>query len=63
MVEAPLLFVAANFDYVGVPSTQMGTTLPYAPTMRFRTVDSGHFVHIEKADEVNHHVHEFLLSL
>lgn len=63
MVHMPLLLVAADQDQVGVPSTQLSTTLPYAPTMRIRTVDAGHFVHIEKPKEVNKHFHDFLQSL
>ena len=53
VIEQPSLFIAAERDSVGIPSEQLRSTLPYAPGMKIRTVDAGHFLHIERADEVN----------
>lgn len=62
-IEQPSLFIAADRDAVGLPARQLMATLPYAPGMRIRSVDSGHFLHIEQADEVNEHLYEFIQSL
>jgi soluble epoxide hydrolase/lipid-phosphate phosphatase len=63
MMEQPSLFITADRDPVGLPARQLMVTLPYAPGMRIRSVDSGHFLHIEQADEVNEHLYEFFQSL
>jgi pimeloyl-ACP methyl ester carboxylesterase len=63
IIEQPSLFIAADRDAVGLPARQLMATLPYAPGMRIRSVDSGHFLHIEQADEVNEHLYEFIQSL
>ncbi|CAG5186751.1 uncharacterized protein ALTATR162_LOCUS11693 [Alternaria atra] len=63
MIEQPALFIAAQRDTVGVPALQLNMTLPFSPALQIRTVDAGHFVHIEKAEEVNEALHEFFQSL
>lgn len=63
LIEQPSLFIGAERDPVGIPARQLMTTLPYAPAMRIRSVDSGHFLHIEQADEVNEHLYKFFQSL
>ncbi|KAI4680729.1 uncharacterized protein J4E84_007869 [Alternaria hordeiaustralica] len=63
IIEQPSLFVAAERDAVGIPSEQLRTMLPYAPKMQIRSVDAGHFVHIEQADEVNEALYDFIQGL
>ena len=63
IIERPSLFIGAERDPVGLPARQLMATLPYAPRMQVRSVDSGHFLHIEQADEVNEHLYEFFQSL
>jgi pimeloyl-ACP methyl ester carboxylesterase len=63
MIEQPALFIAAQRDTVGVPALQLNMTLPFSPALQIRTVDAGHFVHIEKAEEVNKALHGFFESL
>ncbi|KNG48507.1 alpha/beta-hydrolase [Stemphylium lycopersici] len=63
MIGQPSLFIAADRDTVGVPAQQLIGMLPFAPAMQIRSVDSGHFVHIERADRVNEVLSEFLQSL
>ncbi|KAH6865264.1 Alpha/Beta hydrolase protein [Alternaria rosae] len=63
IIEQPSLFIAAERDSVGIPSEQLRSTLPYAPGMQIRTVDAGHFLHIEQADEVNEALYDFIQGL
>ena len=63
VIEQPSLFIAAERDAVGIPSEQLRSMLPYAPRMQIRNVDAGHFVHIERADEVNELLYDFVQSL
>jgi len=63
VIEQPSLFIAAERDSVGIPSEQLRSTLPYAPGMQIRTVDAGHFLHIERADEVNEALYDFVQGL
>ena len=63
IIEQPSLFIGAERDPVGLPAQQLMATLPYAPRMHVKSVDSGHFLHIEQADEVNEHLYEFFQSL
>ncbi|KAH6862970.1 Alpha/Beta hydrolase protein [Alternaria alternata] len=63
IIEQPSLFIGADRDPVGLPARQLMATLPYAPRMHVKSVDSGHFLHIEQADEVNEHLYEFFQSL
>ncbi|KAG9189383.1 hypothetical protein G6011_06251 [Alternaria panax] len=62
-IEQPSLFIGAERDAVGIPSEQLLNTLPFAPRIQVRTVDAGHFLHIEQADEVNEILHDFLQTL
>ncbi|THX79719.1 alpha/beta-hydrolase [Aureobasidium pullulans] len=63
VIEQPSLFIGAEKDSVGIPSEQLLSTLPFAPGMQIRTVSAGHFLHIEKADEVNEVLYNFIQSL
>ncbi|THW33582.1 alpha/beta-hydrolase [Aureobasidium pullulans] len=60
VIEQPSLFIGAEKDSVGIPSEQLLSTLPFAPGMQIRTVSAGHFLHIEKADEVNEVLYNFI---
>ncbi|KAH6638715.1 putative epoxide hydrolase 2 [Boeremia exigua] len=62
-IEQPSLFIAAEQDTVGIPAAQLSAMLPYAPAMQIRTIDAGHFVHVEKAREVNEVLYDFFQSL
>lgn len=63
VIQQPSLFIGANRDPVGIPVRQLSTTVPYAPALQIRSVDSGHFLHIEQAGEVNEHLYKFFQSL
>ncbi|THY80317.1 alpha/beta-hydrolase [Aureobasidium pullulans] len=63
VIEQPSLFIGAEKDSVGIPSEQLLSTLPFAPGMQIRTVSAGHFLHIEKADEVNEVLYNFIQSV
>jgi pimeloyl-ACP methyl ester carboxylesterase len=59
----PSLFIGANRDPIGIPAVQLSITLPYAQAIQIRTVDAGHYVQSEQAQEVNTYLHNFFLSL
>ncbi|RYN29000.1 hypothetical protein AA0114_g12405 [Alternaria tenuissima] len=63
IITKPTLVVTSNRDPVCLPSITLNNTLPYAPFARPRTLDSGHFVQLEKTDELNYELHEFVKSL
>ncbi|KAH6613068.1 Alpha/Beta hydrolase protein [Boeremia exigua] len=60
MIEQPVMFVTAQRDAVGVQSEELKRMVPFAMGMSIRSVDAGHFVHLENAREVNRIVHKFL---
>lgn len=63
IIEQPSLLIGADRDPVGLPARQLMATLPYAPRMQVKSVDSRYFLLIEQADEVNEHLYKFLQSL
>lgn len=42
-----------------MPARAERSTRPYAPDFRVQEIDSGHFLMLEKADEVNKAISEF----
>jgi len=63
IIQQPSLFIAAERDTVGIPAQQLVNMLPFAPAMQIRSVDSGHFVHVERAERVNEALFGFLQGL
>lgn len=49
----PVLLITASNDPVGTPGLAEGSTRPYAPDLRVHQIESGHFLMLEKAEEVN----------
>ena len=56
----PVLLLTASQDPIGAPQTAEGSTLPFASDIRVQAIDSGHFLMLEKADEVNEAIRIFL---
>ncbi|KAH8629749.1 alpha/beta-hydrolase [Alternaria alternata] len=56
----PTLIIVGNDDPVAQPSLQLNNTIPFAPRVRVRTLDAGHFVPLQAVEEVNYELHEFL---
>ncbi|KAL1791757.1 hypothetical protein ACET3X_009508 [Alternaria dauci] len=63
IITAPTFVLTANLDPVFPPSVTLNNTLPWAPRAWPRTLDSGHFVQMERADALNAELHDFLKSL
>ena len=55
----PTLLLTASQDPIGTPGRAELGTRPYAPDFRVQEIDSGHFLMLEKADEVNEALREF----
>lgn len=55
----PVLLLTAAKDPIGTPARAERSTKPYAPDFRVQKIDSGHFMMLEKADEVNKALIEF----
>ena len=49
----PVLLLTAAKDPIGTPSRAELSTLPFAPNIQVREIDSGHFMMLERAEEVN----------
>jgi pimeloyl-ACP methyl ester carboxylesterase len=62
-IGIPVLVITAKNDPVGPPeSVRMGTK-PYAQDYTEKGVDSGHFVQLEKSEEVNGYLKDFLVKI
>ena len=59
-LSKPVLLVTALKDPIGIPVAAEGSTRPYAPQLQIQGVDSGHFLMLEKADEVNEAIRTFV---
>lgn len=49
----PVLLLTATKDPIGTPGRAELGTRPYAPDLEVQGIDSGHFLMLEKAEEVN----------
>ena len=58
-LSKPVLLLTAGKDPIGTPARAEGSTRPYAPDLRVQEIDSGHFMMLEKADEVNKAMSDF----
>ena len=58
LTKSVLLLTAAK-DPIGTPARAELSTRPYAPNLRVQEIESGHFMMLEKADEVNKALWEF----
>ncbi|KAL8728162.1 MAG: hypothetical protein Q9181_005436 [Wetmoreana brouardii] len=58
-ITKPVLLLTAAKDPIGTPARAELSTRPYAPDLMVKEIDSGHFMMLEKADEVNEALEEF----
>ena len=56
----PVLLLTAANDPIGTPALVEALTRPYAPDLKVQQIASGHFMMLEKADEVNKAMSDFL---
>lgn len=55
--------MVADRDPLAIAANQLSNTLPFAKNIRVRTVNSGHYMQLEVPDEVNKHLHQFILDV
>ena len=56
----PVLLLTATDDPLGTPALAENSTRPYAPDLTVRAIKSGHFLMLEKANEVNEALKAFI---
>ena len=61
-ITKPVLLLTAAKDPIGTPARAEAGTRPYAPDLRVQQIDSGHFMMLEKANEVNEALGAFFES-
>ena len=59
----PVLLLTASDDPIGTPAAAEGSTRPSAPDLQVQEIKSGHFVMLEKADEVNKAMSDFFAKV
>ena len=55
----PVLLLTAAQDPIGTPGRAENSTRPFASTFEVQEIDSGHFLMLEKADQVNKALSDF----
>ncbi|KAL8702612.1 MAG: hypothetical protein Q9201_004218 [Fulgogasparrea decipioides] len=58
-IHSPTLLVTSAKDYVGVPAMQEERMRPFAKDLEVQNLDCGHWVQLEKANEVNEILKKF----
>ena len=59
-IPQPVLLITATGDRVGIAGIQVNSTQPFASNFQLLALDSGHFVQLEKTQEVNNALEKFV---
>ena len=59
-IHGPTLLVICTLDYVGVPVIQEQNTREWVPNLQVKELATGHWVQLEKPDEVNKILKDFI---
>ncbi|KAJ8702424.1 hypothetical protein PTI98_001137 [Pleurotus ostreatus] len=59
-ISKPVFLAAANRDVVAIAKLQIHGTTQACPNLTVREFDAGHWLHLEKKDEVNHELGAWL---
>lgn len=59
-IQAPTLLVTCTLDYVGVPAVQEQNTRPWVENLQVKELATGHWVQLEKPDELNKVLKDFI---
>ena len=62
-IEQPTLLLTCRDDPVGVPVLQEAGTKPFVRNLKIKQVDTGHWLQLERPDEVNNILIDFLEGL
>ncbi|EKM53674.1 uncharacterized protein PHACADRAFT_198096 [Phanerochaete carnosa HHB-10118-sp] len=62
-IKVPSLFVGASKDYLCRESAGVAQMQKYASALRTASVPAGHYLHLERADEVNVILEEWLVTV
>ena len=62
-IEQPTLLITCGNDPVGIPVLAVEGTKPFVQMLEIKQVDTGHWLQLEKPDEVNHILKDFLEQL
>lgn len=52
-IKQPVLLVTAKQDQICLPAIQEAITKPYAEDLRIESIDTAHWLQLEKPDETN----------
>jgi soluble epoxide hydrolase/lipid-phosphate phosphatase len=63
MVTYPVLLVTTLQDPICLPSMAIASATPWCSNLTVRELDTGHWVMLEKPDELNATIDEFLQGL
>ena len=62
-IEEPTLLVTCSKDPVGAPAVAEAATRPFVKNLQVKQIDTGHWLQLEKPDEVNQMLKDFFEGL
>lgn len=62
-MQKPVLLITAARDGIGLPNVAIDGTRPYAPDLRIKSIDAGHWVQLEKSGETNAALETFFVEV
>ncbi|GJE94746.1 alpha/beta hydrolase [Phanerochaete sordida] len=62
-IKVPSLFVGGSKDPLFVEAVSLETLKKYATDLKIESVDAGHYIHLERAEEVNKAIEEWVATL
>lgn len=63
LVQKPVLFLGATKDAVGIPALMQQQTVANCPNATPKVLDSGHWIQLEVADEVNTELENWITTV
>jgi pimeloyl-ACP methyl ester carboxylesterase len=63
ILQIPILLLTASNDPIGLASSSIQSTQPYALNFRTLSVDSGHFIQLEQSLKTNEYLEDFFAQV